>query len=61
MNLFKTGRLTWQQVAVLKLALLLVGIAIGANWPSTFAPYTLLLLVVAVLLGLYIKWVWVRQ
>jgi hypothetical protein len=46
----------WWQVGILKAALLLIGIAIGANWPEVFAPYITVLVIVGLLLGAYIAY-----
>jgi hypothetical protein len=57
MTLFKNYTFTWWQVGILKLAVLLFGIAIGANWPVFFAAYTLKLVLVAVVLVIYLLYV----
>lgn len=54
MKIFKNYTFTWLQVGVLKTALLLVGIAIGASWPQIFEQYTTILAVIGLLLGIYI-------
>ncbi len=61
MKLFKTASYTWWQIGLFKLALLAIGVAIGAHWPATFAPYTALLIIVGVVLGLYLWVAWARQ
>jgi uncharacterized membrane protein YgaE (UPF0421/DUF939 family) len=61
MNIFTSRSLAWWQVSVLKLAVLLIGIAIGANWPLFFAPYTLKLVLVGLVLGIYVAFVWFKK
>jgi hypothetical protein len=53
MNIFKPTTLTWWQVGMLKWAVFLIGIAVGATWPETFSPFTTIFLVVGILLSLY--------
>lgn len=61
MNIFKGKILKWWQVSILKLSLLSIGIAIGAQWNNFFAPYIALLAIIGVLLGIYIASIWLRQ
>lgn len=58
MNIFKSGTLKWWQVSILKLAVLCIGIAVGAHWPLVFAPHTVTLVVVGIVLGLYLLFPW---
>jgi len=61
MKIFKTGCYCWWQIGLLKLALLFIGVVIGAYWPTVFLPYTVPLLLVAIILGIYLLIIWVRQ
>jgi len=61
MNIFKSFTLKWWQGSLLKIALVSFGIIIGANWPEVFASWTLVLLVLFLVLGTYLKVVWWRQ
>jgi len=54
MKLFGTYKLEWWQIGLIKITLLLFGIAIGAYWYSVWMPYLMTLLVVAVILALYL-------
>ncbi|RJO61977.1 hypothetical protein C4544_01240 [candidate division WS5 bacterium] len=54
MNIFKSYTFTWWQAGILKASVVCIGIAIGANWPEVFAKYTMALIVVAVVLGIYL-------
>ena len=61
MNIFKPTTFTWGQIACLKWAVFLIGIAFGATWPKYFAPYALQLLGVGLALSLYVGYVWFKQ
>lgn len=61
MNIFKNTAFTWPQIALLKLSVLLIGIAVGANWPAVFVSYTWPLVIVAVVLGIYLVVVWRKE
>ncbi len=58
MNFFKSETLTWWQAGVLKLSMLLIGIAIGANWPSAFVEYSALIVLLGLCGGIYVAYVW---
>ena len=58
MNLLKSETLTWWQVGILKLSVLLIGIAIGANWSATFVSYSALFVLVGLCGGIYIGYIW---
>ena len=61
MTLFKDRRYTWWQIGVFKLALLALGVAIGAYWADLFLPYLTALVTVGVASSLYITLVSFRQ
>ena len=61
MNIFKTTTLTWWQVSLLKWAVFLIGIAVGATWPELFAKYTVLFVVIGRVISLYLFKVWVSN
>lgn len=61
MNIFKDRAFKWWQVGLLKGALLAFGLAIGANWPEIFAPYTTLLIIIGAVLGIYIAYATLRE
>lgn len=54
MKIFKSYTFAWWQMGVFKLALLAIGIAIGATWSQAFLPYTIALVVIGVVLGMYL-------
>lgn len=54
MNIFKDYTFTWWQAGMLKASVVCLGVAIGANWPEVFAQYTTVLIVIAVVLGIYL-------
>lgn len=54
MKLLKSYTYTWQQIGIFKLALLAVGVAIGAQWHEFFLGNMSAVLVVAVAASVYI-------
>ncbi len=60
-NLFKSFTLKWWQASIFKLAMLAAGVAIGAYWPDIFHDYLPLLILVALLAGSYVTYVWWKQ
>jgi len=54
MKIFRDYTLTWWQTGMLKVSVVCIGIAIGANWPEIFVKYTALLVIVAVVFGIYL-------
>ena len=61
MHIFKTVAMAWWQIGLLKLALLCIGIAIGAYWPAVFLPYAGLLIILGIAIGIYIGSVWLKR
>jgi disulfide bond formation protein DsbB len=61
MDIFRNYTFTWWQVGLFKLALLSLGVAIGAYCQAAFAPYITLLAVLGLGLGAYIAWVSFKQ
>jgi len=61
MKIFKSYTLTWWQMGVFKLALLAIGVAIGAYWHELFAGALTALVVFAVVAGAYIAYVTLKQ
>jgi len=61
MNIFSNSTFTWWQIGLFKLSVLTFGIAIGAYWQDVFLPYLTPLLVVAVVSGLYVAYVYFKQ
>lgn len=61
MKIFKSYTFTWQQMGIFKLALLALGIAIGAFWYAFFGSYLTALLVIAIIAGVYLIAVSVKQ
>ena len=61
MSLFKSFRLTWWQAALFKLSVASLGIIIGATWSDLFLHWRPELLLVGVLSGLGVLWVWWKQ
>lgn len=61
MTIFKTASLKWWQVSIFKISLLALGIAIGSYFADVFVPYQVHLLVLAIVTGIYISYVWLKQ
>ncbi len=61
MTLFHSVTFTWWQVGIFKLSVLAFGIVIGAYWNEFFTPYVVPLLVIAVVAGLYIAYLWFKR
>lgn len=61
MKIFESTTLTWWQVGLLKWAVFLIGIAVGATWPEIFARFTTIFLVIGILLSLYLFKVWLKN
>lgn len=61
MNLFENYTLTWWQIGIFKLALLSIGVAIGAYWSEFWIKYVMALMVVAVVASAYILFVSLSQ
>ena len=61
MKLFKSYAFTWWQIGIFKLALLAIGIAIGAYWHDFFGANLTALIIVAVIASAYILYVSLKQ
>ncbi|HLC45045.1 MAG: hypothetical protein A2722_02095 [Candidatus Doudnabacteria bacterium RIFCSPHIGHO2_01_FULL_50_11] len=61
MNIFRDHVLTWWQVGIVKLCLLSIGIAVGAQWHEVFAPYVMVLVVVGIATGVYLAAAWMMK
>lgn len=61
MNIFGKGTFTWWQMGIFKIALLSLGVAVGAYWQEVFSQYLTALIVIAVVAGVYIAYVWFKQ
>jgi hypothetical protein len=60
-NPFKSYTFTWWQIAVFKLALLAIGVAIGAYWHELFSGNLAVLVVIAALCSAYVAYVTLKQ
>ncbi|OGN21735.1 MAG: hypothetical protein A2915_04595 [Candidatus Yanofskybacteria bacterium RIFCSPLOWO2_01_FULL_41_34] len=54
MRIFRNYTFSWWQMAIFKLCLLAIGIAIGSYWHKLFSPYAMILVVVGVIIGIYL-------
>ena len=61
MKLFKAYTFKWWQIGIFKLALLAIGIAIGAYWHDFFGANLTALIIIAVIAGAYTMYVSLKQ
>jgi fatty acid desaturase len=61
MNPFRDYKFKWWEVGILKFALLLFGIAIGAYWSEVFTDWLVLIFVAAFALGIYSSYIAFKQ
>ncbi len=61
MSIFRKYTYSWWQIGLFKLALLSIGIAIGAYWHEVFSTRLALLLAIGVVLGIYLVFVSLGQ
>jgi len=61
MNPFKSYTLTWWQIGIFKLALLAIGVSIGAYWHDIFAGSLVVLIVIAIVASAYTMYVALKQ
>lgn len=61
MNIFKAFTMKWWEGGIFKVAMISLGIVIGATWPEIFGPLRAALLVVFAVLTFYICWIWWKQ
>jgi len=61
MNIFKPTTFTWEQLGLLKWAVLFIGIAIGGHWSGFFAQYALWLFILGLILSIYPAIAWFNK
>lgn len=61
MNIFKSYTYTWRQIGIFKLSVLAFGIAIGALWHDFFGNYLTILIIIAVIAGIYTGYISLRR
>jgi hypothetical protein len=62
MNIFKKNvQMNYWELAPIKLAMICVGIAIGATWPEIFGPYNWVIFGVGLATGLYALYSWLKK
>ena len=61
MKIFRNYTYSWWQIGLLKLALLSIGIAIGARWYEVFLPYFIALVVFGLVFGFCLLFVSLGQ
>lgn len=57
MKIFKTYTYTWWQIALLKLAMLCIGIAIGVHWHDLFVSCYTYLFGIGLVIGIYLAYI----
>lgn len=58
MKVFGKYKMDWWEVGLLKLAMFLLGIVVGAYWYGFWMPYLTIMLVVGIILALYLLYTW---
>jgi hypothetical protein len=61
MNIFKSYTYTWWQIGIFKLALLSIGVLIGAYWHDFFLDNKVIFIVIAVIASAYIMYVSLKK
>lgn len=61
MNLFKSYTYAWWQIGIFKLALLAIGVAIGAYWSEFFGANLAVLIIIAIVTSAYTMYVSLKQ
>jgi hypothetical protein len=61
MGILKSFTLKWWETSLFKICSISLGIIIGATWPEIFLQWRSALLLVVVLPGLYLTWIWWKQ
>lgn len=61
MYFFQSYTFTWWQIGIFKLALLSLGVAIGAYWNEFFRGYLVALIVIALIMSAYIAYISLKQ
>jgi len=61
MNILKTFKLNWRQVALFKVTLLSLGIILGVTFKDALQNYLNLFWILTIVCGLYVLSVWWKQ
>ncbi|MCQ6963606.1 hypothetical protein PV02_11065 [Methanolobus chelungpuianus] len=61
MQPFQSYTFTWWQIGMFKLALLAIGVAVGAYWDDFFSRYLIALIAIAVITSAYIAYISLKQ
>jgi hypothetical protein len=60
-RIFRSYTFAWWQLALLKISVLALGLAVGSSWPDFFAGWRGLLLVLFVVPAFYVTYVGIEQ
>ncbi len=61
MKFFASKTLQWWEVGLIKLAVLLIALAIGSHWAKLFSPHARVLGIVGILTGIYCLYRWLKH
>ena len=61
MKLFTNSTFAWWHISLFKISTVCFGIVVGSYWHDFFATYLTPLLVISLLSGAYISWVYFKQ
>ena len=61
MTLFKSKLMDWWEMGLVKFSVICIGIAIGANWHDVFMKFTLTLIGLGLVAGLYSLYLWLKK
>jgi len=61
LNLARSFKLKWWQIAIYEIALICLGIVLGTTWADLFMPWRILLLIIFILGAGYIIAHWVED
>lgn len=61
MKLFKTVPMSTWDIGIIKIAVACMAFAIASTWPEIFAPYSKILFVVGIIIGLYAGYFWLNK
>ncbi len=61
MSIFSSSTFTWQQIGLFKLSTITFGIAVGTYWQEIFLPHLVPLIMIAIVSGVYVAYVYLRQ
>ncbi len=61
MKLLKDKNMQWWEIGLIKVAVFLISIAIGAHWATFFKPHALVLGIAGIVVGLASLYLWLKD